>query len=50
MKARSVVINRTVDEMDVLISVDPADMGRVIGEGRTAKRSTLLRAGPNNLA
>ena len=46
-KPESVVINRTVDEMGVLIqlAVDPADMGRVIGkEGRTAKAlRTLLR-------
>ncbi len=42
-----VQIERTVDEMGVLIqlTVDPADMGRVIGkEGRTAKAlRTLLR-------
>lgn len=42
-----VSIDRTVDEMGVLIqlTVDPKDMGRVIGkEGRTAKAlRTLLR-------
>ncbi len=46
-KPEAVVINRTVDEMGVLIqlTVDPTDMGRVIGkEGRTAKAlRTLLR-------
>ncbi len=43
----SVKINRTVDEMGVLmtLSVDPADMGKVIGRsGNTAKAiRTLLR-------
>jgi uncharacterized protein len=42
-----VVINRTVDEMGVLLtlSVDPVDMGKVIGRsGNTAKAiRTLLR-------
>ncbi len=42
-----VVINRTVDEMGVLLtlSVNPADMGKVIGrQGNTAKAiRTLLR-------
>ncbi|MEI7513376.1 MAG: KH domain-containing protein [bacterium] len=42
-----VVINRTVDEMGVLLtlSVDPLDMGKVIGRsGNTAKAiRTLLR-------
>lgn len=42
-----VVIDRTVDEMGVLItlSVDPADMGKIIGrQGNTAKAiRTLLR-------
>jgi predicted RNA-binding protein YlqC (UPF0109 family) len=42
-----VVINRTVDEMGVLLtlSVDPIDMGKVIGRsGNTAKAiRTLLR-------
>jgi predicted RNA-binding protein YlqC (UPF0109 family) len=42
-----VVINRTVDEMGVLmtLSVNPADMGKVIGRsGNTAKAiRTLLR-------
>ena len=42
-----VVINRTVDEMGVLLtlSVDPADMGKVIGRsGNTAKAvRTILR-------
>lgn len=46
-KPEAVQINRTVDEMGVLIqlTVDPSDMGRVIGkEGRTAKAlRTLLR-------
>ena len=46
-KPDAVQINRTVDEMGVLIqlTVDPSDMGRVIGkEGRTAKAlRTLLR-------
>jgi predicted RNA-binding protein YlqC (UPF0109 family) len=46
-KPESVQVNRTVDEMGVLIqlNVDPTDMGRVIGkEGRTAKAlRTLLR-------
>lgn len=46
-KPEAVTINRTVDEMGVLIqlTVDPTDMGRVIGkEGRTAKAlRTLLR-------
>jgi len=43
----AVKINRTVDEMGVLLtlSVDPADMGKVIGrQGNTAKAiRTLLR-------
>ncbi len=43
----AVKINRTVDEMGVLLSlsVDPADMGKVIGRaGNTAKAiRTLLR-------
>ncbi|HEY4512222.1 MAG TPA: KH domain-containing protein [Candidatus Paceibacterota bacterium] len=43
----AVVIGRTVDEMGVLLSlsVDPADMGKVIGrQGNTAKAiRTLLR-------
>ena len=43
----SVKINRTVDEMGVLLTldVDPADMGKVIGRmGNTAKAiRTLLR-------
>jgi len=43
----AVVIDRTVDEMGVLLSlaVDPADMGKVIGrQGNTAKAiRTLLR-------
>ena len=42
-----VVIDRTVDEMGVLISltVDPSDMGKIIGrQGNTAKAiRTLLR-------
>ncbi|OHA89165.1 MAG: hypothetical protein A2741_02410 [Candidatus Zambryskibacteria bacterium RIFCSPHIGHO2_01_FULL_43_27] len=42
-----VKINRTVDEMGVLISLDvnPADMGKIIGrQGNTAKAiRTLLR-------
>lgn len=42
-----VVIDRTVDEMGVLLtlSVDPADMGKIIGRsGNTAKAiRTLLR-------
>ena len=45
--AGAVKINRTVDEMGVLmtLSVDPADMGKVIGrQGNTAKAiRTLLR-------
>lgn len=43
----AVKINRTVDEMGVLLtlSVDPADMGKIIGrQGNTAKAiRTLLR-------
>lgn len=43
----AVVIGRTVDEMGVLLtlSVDPADMGKVIGrQGNTAKAiRTMLR-------
>lgn len=43
----AVKINRTVDEMGVLLTltVDPADMGKVIGrQGNTAKAiRTLLR-------
>jgi len=46
-KPESVKINRTVDEMGVLLSldVDPEDMGKVIGRsGNTAKAiRTLLR-------
>lgn len=42
-----VVVNRTVDEMGVLLtmSVNPSDMGKIIGrEGNTAKAiRTLLR-------
>ncbi len=43
----AVVVDRTVDEMGVLITltVDPADMGKIIGrQGNTAKAiRTLLR-------
>ncbi len=46
-KPEAVKINRTVDEMGVLLSlsVDPADMGKVIGRaGNTAKAiRTLLK-------
>ncbi len=46
-KPESVKINRTVDEMGVLmtLTVDPADMGKIIGRsGNTAKAvRTLLR-------
>ncbi len=46
-KADKVKINRTVDEMGVLLTldVDPEDMGKIIGrQGNTAKAiRTLLR-------
>jgi predicted RNA-binding protein YlqC (UPF0109 family) len=46
-KPEAVKINRTVDEMGVLmtLAVDPADMGKIIGrQGNTAKAiRTLLR-------
>ena len=46
-KPEKVVINRTVDEMGVLMTlvVDPEDMGKIIGrQGNTAKAiRTLLR-------
>ena|SRR5271168_2767348 len=46
-KPEAVKINRTVDEMGVLmtLNVDPADMGKIIGRsGNTAKAvRTLLR-------
>lgn len=46
-KPDKVVINRSVDEMGVLMTlvVDPADMGKIIGrQGNTAKAiRTLLR-------
>jgi uncharacterized protein len=46
-KPEAVKINRTVDEMGVLmtLSVDPTDMGKIIGrQGNTAKAiRTLLR-------
>ena len=44
-----VKINRTVDEMGVLISLDvnPADMGKIIGRSGNTAKATILAVGPD---